>query len=303
MVKSSNQELQKGKIKWSGTIFTSRSLTLVISTSTGATITLQHRLIPRPFFTTQIKNGPVNGLFHSCSTNWNAGHCMCDVMHGNNGNQESWVIEVVCRRLKPDHEKVDRSFVNGWDVFESLATNSENLNASKTIGNKNGIDRSPDRFFPCVGTRHPTALVLLNMLIFSHYCDYNSMDKHSVVLDCWGIDNRLLSMVEVEMLSWWCWLWDHSLSGHSDIYILTSSKWSHLTVVRSHSFQLQVCFLEHRCKNHKQLSSSKVSHQCACACAYLEATPRSDFRQHLLVSFPDHFSTRTQNGLGMRQWK
>ena len=76
-------------------------------------------------------------------------------------------------------------------------------------------------------------------------------------------------MVEVgygEMLSWWCWLWDHSSSGHSDIYILTSSKWSHLTVVRSHSFQLQACFLEHRCKNHKQLSSSKVSHQCACAC-------------------------------------
>jgi len=94
------------------------------------------------------------------------------------------VIEAVCRRLKPDHEKVVRSFVNGWDVLESLTTNSENLNASKTIGNKNGIDRSPDRFFPCVGTRHPTALVLLNMLIFSHYCDYNSMDKHSVVLDC-----------------------------------------------------------------------------------------------------------------------
>ena len=36
-------------------------------------------------------------------------------------------------------------------------------------------------------------------------------------------------------------------SKHSDIYILISSKWSYLTVVSNHSFQLQACFLEHRC--------------------------------------------------------
>ena len=43
-------------------------------------------------------------------------------IHGNNGNQESWAIEAVCRRLgyaglKPDHEKAVRSFGNGRDVL------------------------------------------------------------------------------------------------------------------------------------------------------------------------------------------
>jgi len=47
------------------------------------------------------------------------------------------VIEAVCRRLgytglKPDHEKLVRSFVNSWDVLESLTTPTvESLNASE----------------------------------------------------------------------------------------------------------------------------------------------------------------------------
>jgi len=57
-----------------------------------------------------------------------------------------------------------------------------------TIGNKNGIDRSSHLFFPVwqtdLGTRQSTTLVTLNMLIFSQYYDYNSMDRQSVVLDC-----------------------------------------------------------------------------------------------------------------------
>jgi len=68
------------------------------------------------------KNGLVNSLFHSHSIYRNNGRpimlrCVSDVIHGNNGNQESWAIKAVCRRLgyavlKPDHKKAVRSFMN-----------------------------------------------------------------------------------------------------------------------------------------------------------------------------------------------
>ena len=46
----------------------------------------------------------VNSLFHSRSTHRNVGrpiklHCVSDIIHGNNGDQESWAIETVCRIL------------------------------------------------------------------------------------------------------------------------------------------------------------------------------------------------------------
>jgi len=48
--------------------------------------------------------GLVNSLFHSHSLHWNVGGpirllCKSDVLHGNNGDQESWAIKAVCRRL------------------------------------------------------------------------------------------------------------------------------------------------------------------------------------------------------------
>ena len=92
------------------------------------------------------KNCLVNSLFHSPSTCWNVGrpirlHCVSDTIHGNNGDQESWVIEAVCKTLgytglKPDHKKAVRSFVNSWEVFKSLKTGSERLNASKIAKEK-----------------------------------------------------------------------------------------------------------------------------------------------------------------------
>jgi len=61
------------------------------------------------------KIGLVNGLFRSRSLCQNIGGpvrllCESDIIHGANGNQESWAIEAVCRRLgytglKPDHKK------------------------------------------------------------------------------------------------------------------------------------------------------------------------------------------------------
>jgi len=63
------------------------------------------RTFPSLFFATEGKSGLVNDLFHSCSTHRNVGGpirlcCISDVVYGNNGTQESWVMEAVCRRLK-----------------------------------------------------------------------------------------------------------------------------------------------------------------------------------------------------------
>ena len=54
----------------------------------------------------------------------------------NNGEQESWAIEAVCRRLgyaglKPDHEKAVRSFGNSRDVLRACQPWMHSLNASK----------------------------------------------------------------------------------------------------------------------------------------------------------------------------
>ena len=85
----------------------------------------------------------MNSLFHSHSAHRNVGRpirlrCISDIIHGNNGDQESRVIEAVYRRLgyaglKPGHETAVRSFVNGQDVSESLTTDSGSLNASLRI--------------------------------------------------------------------------------------------------------------------------------------------------------------------------
>jgi len=49
--------------------------------------------------------------------------CVTDVIHKNNGNQESRASRILgYAGLKLDHEKAVRSFVNGLDVFESLTT-------------------------------------------------------------------------------------------------------------------------------------------------------------------------------------
>ena len=89
------------------------------------------------------KIGLVNGLFHSRSLRQNVGGpirllCESDVIHGNNGNQESWAIEAVYRRsgyagLKPSREKAVRSFVNGWDVLRASQPWMESLNASLSL--------------------------------------------------------------------------------------------------------------------------------------------------------------------------
>ena len=57
-------------------------------------------------------------------------------IHGNNGDQESWAIEAVYRRLgyaglKPDHKKAVRSFRNGRDVLRACQPWMDRLNASK----------------------------------------------------------------------------------------------------------------------------------------------------------------------------
>ena len=54
----------------------------------------------------------------------------------NNGDQESWAIVAVCRRLgyaglKPDHKKAVRSFGNGRDVLRACQSWMDSLNASK----------------------------------------------------------------------------------------------------------------------------------------------------------------------------
>ena len=58
------------------------------------------------------------------------------LLHGNNGDQESWAIEAVRRRLgytglKPDHKKAIRSFRNGRDVLRACQMWMDRLNASK----------------------------------------------------------------------------------------------------------------------------------------------------------------------------
>jgi len=55
--------------------------------------------------------------------------CVSDIIHGNNGDQESWAIKAVCRKLgyvelKLDHKKAVRSAMNSQDVLESLTTGS-----------------------------------------------------------------------------------------------------------------------------------------------------------------------------------
>ena len=87
------------------------------------------------------KNGLVNGLLCSRSLRWNVGSpirllCESDVIHGNNGDQESWAIEAVCRSLgyaglKPDHKTAVRSFGNGQDVLRACQPWMDSLNASK----------------------------------------------------------------------------------------------------------------------------------------------------------------------------
>ena len=87
------------------------------------------------------KIGRVNSLFRSRSLRQNVGGpirllCKSDVIHGNNGDQESWAIEAVCRRLGyagllPDHEKDVRSFGNGRDVLRACQLWMDSLNASK----------------------------------------------------------------------------------------------------------------------------------------------------------------------------
>ena len=84
------------------------------------------------------KNMVVNGLFRSRSLRRNVGSsirllCESDVIHVSNGDQESWAIETVCRRLgyaglKPDHEKAVRSF--GF-VLRAFQPWMDSLNASK----------------------------------------------------------------------------------------------------------------------------------------------------------------------------
>ena len=56
--------------------------------------------------------------------------CENDVIHRNNGAQESWAIEAVCRRLgyaglKPASEKAVRSFANSRDVLRAWIVNCE----------------------------------------------------------------------------------------------------------------------------------------------------------------------------------
>ena len=92
-------------------------------------------------FSLHRENGLVNGLFHSRSTLQYVGRpirlcCVSEVIHGNNGDQESWVIKAVLRRLgytvlKPEHEKTDRNLMNSQDVFENLQSTVETVNASK----------------------------------------------------------------------------------------------------------------------------------------------------------------------------
>ena len=60
-------------------------------------------------FSLHRENVLVNGLFYSCFTCQFVGRpirlrCVSEVIHRNNGDQESWVIEAVCRRLvsEPD---------------------------------------------------------------------------------------------------------------------------------------------------------------------------------------------------------
>jgi len=62
--------------------------------------------------------------------------CTSEVIHGNNGDQESWAIEAVCRTLgyavlKTDHKKAARGIVNGQDEFGAWQPTVESLNASK----------------------------------------------------------------------------------------------------------------------------------------------------------------------------
>ena len=74
------------------------------------------------------KIGLVNGLFRSCSLRQNVGGpirllCESDVIHGNNGDQEGWAIEAICRRLgyaglKPAGEKAVRCFANSLDTWK-----------------------------------------------------------------------------------------------------------------------------------------------------------------------------------------
>jgi len=90
-------------------------------------------------------------------------------------------------------------------------------------------------------------------------------------------------------------------SKHSDIYILISSKLSHLTVVSNHSFQLQAGLLlgTSLCQNHKQLPSSKISYQYAMQ--RLEATPPAlrlrAMRRVRLRDFSDFWWTVTTRQL------
>ena len=100
-------------------------------------------LIPRPLFATQGKNwsGERPIIFRSRSLRRNVGGpvrllCESDVIHGANGNQETWAIEAVCRRLgytglKPDHKKAVMSFGNGRDVLRACQLWMDSLNASK----------------------------------------------------------------------------------------------------------------------------------------------------------------------------
>ena len=85
--------------------------------------------------------------------------CERDVIHGNNGDQESWAIEAVCRRLgcaglKPASEKAVRSFANGRDVLRGCQPWMESLNASK-IAPESVAERGvsfQDRRFLVIGT-------------------------------------------------------------------------------------------------------------------------------------------------------
>ena len=120
-----------------------------------------------------------------------------------------------------------------------------------------------------------------------HLCYRTCWSSATIVIIIRWTDTQSSLTVEVgygEMLSWWCWLWDHSLSGHSDIYILTSSKWSHLTVVRSHSFQLASWNIAARITNSCRVQRSVIN---AHARAHIS-------RPHPVRIFGNTFLSRSQ---------
>ena len=101
----------------------------------------------------------VKGLFRSRFLHQNVGGpirllCESDVLHRNNGDQESWAIKAVCRRLhytglKPDHEKAIRSFRNGREVLRTCQPWMDRLNANKIAPGsitENGVTFQDCRF-------------------------------------------------------------------------------------------------------------------------------------------------------------